>query len=763
MKSAMDSSLVELFQAEARAQTALLTEQLLALEGEEPTPARLVTLMRAAHSLKGAARIVGRQDVLRVAHAMEDWLEWAQTRAANVTGDHMDVLLRAVDVLTKASAVSDEALDAWSVAHQEEMRAVLAALESTRGGAGAPDGAGVAIEGRVRTPLRADIVQAAPRAHHPAPELPVPPSKLDESWSTTEQRLTGGTLDRLLGLTGEALVAVRTLEVHAADSVPHRRAQHELGAAIDELRDALVDTPLTPRARRALTGLQRRASQRQDLRRKRDVELDAISQRLGGVVGRLYGEVLDSRMRPFEDGTTAFPRMVRDIARELGKDARVMIVGGATLVDREVLRRLDAPLVHLLRNAIDHGIERPEDRRAAQKPDRATITLSARHAGGRLLVIVEDDGSGIHLPSLREAIVAKGLADEAAVAAMSEKEVLEFLFLPGFSLRQEVTALSGRGIGLDAVRATVHDIGGTVRVSTTPDTGTRFELQLPLTLSIVRALIVDIGGQPYAIPLARIRSVLRLKRERIESVEGRQHFSFADRQVGLLWAHQLLGMHVPATDPDEATIVIVDDHEVSYGLAVDRLLAEQEVVLRGLDPQLGKVQNVGAAALLPDGTPVLVFDVDDVVRSVANLLAGSRLDPLRRDAARAEAVRKRVLVVDDSLTVRELERKLIAGRGYEVDVAVDGMDGWNAVRTVHYDLVVTDVDMPRLDGVELIALIRKDPVLRALPVIIVSYKDRDEDRRRGLDAGADVYLTKSSFYDETMLRSVEDLIGAPTS
>ena len=744
-----EPSLTELFQEEARAQTALLSDQLLALESGGNTPERLQALMRSAHSLKGAAKIVGRELVLRVAHAMEDWFVAAQQEGTPVTKDQLDVLLCAVDFLRDGAALADDAVAGWSTTNAATIATLLGALAASRNGA-PPDLSALRAARRrwTLTPVASPATAEDSTAASSVPAvLPAPTADASHG----DQRVGAGSLDRLLALTGDALVASRMLQAHSSDSRAHRRAQYELGQAVDTLREALVGVPLDPRARRALTAMHRCAVERQDVRRQREVALDAISERLSGVVGRLHREVLDSRMRPFEEGLVAFPRMVRDLTRELGKDAQFVVEGRSTPVDRDVLRRLEVPLGHLLRNAVDHGIGTVAEQ------------VTARHGGGRLIVTVEDDGRGIDTGAVRAAIVRKRLADAAVAAAMSDKELFEFLFLPGFSMRDEVTDLSGRGVGLDAVRTAVHDIGGTIRVSTEAGRGTRFEMQLPLTLSVVRALIVEVSGQPCAIPLARIRCVVRVPAERIESVEGRQHFSLGDRQVGLLWAHQVLGIEAPAATYGSTAVVVIDDHEFSHGLAVDQLLGEQEIVLRGLDSQLGKVENIGAAAMLPDGAPVLVLDVDDVVRSIANLLDGGRLDPLRPVATGAQAARKRVLVADDSLTVRALEHKLIAARGYDVVLAVDGMDAWNALRAGHYDLLVTDVDMPRLTGVELIALVRRDPSLRSLPVMIVSYKDREEDRQLGLEAGADHYLTKASFYDETMLRAIEDLIGAPTS
>jgi two-component system, chemotaxis family, sensor histidine kinase and response regulator WspE len=290
--------------------------------------------------------------------------------------------------------------------------------------------------------------------------------------------------------------------------------------------------------------------------------------------------------------------------------------------------------------------------------------------------------------------------------------------------------------------------------------GVQFTLQLPLTLSVLRALLVEIGGEVYAFPLTRVVRALKVEKSRVASVEGREHFEMDGKQVGLVAAHQVLELDKSPIGNEEMSVVVVGER-AHHAVVVDKLLVESALVVRPLDPRLGKIPDISAAALLPDGTPALILDVDDLLRSVEKLVSGGRLAKIHGTAANAHASqRKRVLVVDDSFTVRETERKLLEGGGYEVEVATDGMDGWNAVRTGHYDLILTDVDMPRLDGVELTRLIRQDARLKGMPVVIVSYKDREDDRTRGLEAGADYYLTKASFHDETLLRAVSELIGA---
>jgi two-component system sensor histidine kinase and response regulator WspE len=286
-----------------------------------------------------------------------------------------------------------------------------------------------------------------------------------------------------------------------------------------------------------------------------------------------------------------------------------------------------------------------------------------------------------------------------------------------------------------------------------------FHLQLPLTLSIVRTLLVEISGEAYAFPLARIDRCVPALKDDLKKVEGRQYFSLDGRNVSVVDIHQVLGIPGSFGRQPELPVVIVGDRTDAYGLVVDRFLEECDLVVRPLDRRLGKVTNFSATALLMDNSPVLIFDVEDLVRSIDNLLSGKRLAHILGSKETKERTRKRILVVDDSITVRELERRMLENRGYEVEAAVDGMDGWSAVRSGHYDLIITDVDMPRMNGIDLVLNIRQHHGFQSLPVIIVSYKDREEDRLEGLKVGANYYLTKSNFQDNSFIDAVADLIG----
>lgn len=767
-------SMLDLFRQEAEAQVVVLNEGLIALERNPRDQERLEALMRAAHSLKGAARIVGLDTAVHVAHALEDCFVAAQQGQIVIQPAQTDVLLSGVDILSKISRLAETELAAWTAQHQAEMDVLLARLAAVKSAAPQPPQASA-------PPTQPSTPPSTPPAAAPQPTPPIPipsasapsapPETADKSGpaphTTAETgdrtvRVSSDNLNRLLGMAGEMLVQTHWFEPFLGGLLNLKKRQTELSrllrhlVALREAGEGLEN--LLPRLLEAQT----KAAECGQLTAEHLKEMDLFSRRTSDLTERLYREAVASRMRPFSDGVQGFPRMVRDLARQLNKQVRFEVAGQSTGVDREILERLEAPLTHLLRNALDHGLETPAQREAAGKPPEGFLKLEAWHHAGLLHLSVSDDGRGIDPERLRERIVTKGLSSAEMAARLSEAELLDFIFLPGFSTSERVTEISGRGVGMDIVHKLAQDVGGSVRIENRPGQGATFHLQLPITLSVLRALLVEIAGEPCALPLTRIDRLLTATADQIQTLEGRRYVSVDDRNIGLVDARDVLEIASPAAPSSEWSIVVVGDQSIAYGLMVDRFLGECKLVVRPLDARLGKVPNVSAASLLDDGTPVLILDVEDLIRSIHALLSGGRLRQVR-DAARApdQKPRKRILVADDSLTVREIERKLLENHGYEVEVAVDGMEAWNLVRMGAYDLVVSDIDMPRMNGFDLVSHIKREARLNAVPVVIVSYKDREEDRRRGLEAGANYYLTKSSFHDESFVKAVVDLIGEP--
>lgn len=800
-------SMFDLYKAEAEQHGRALSDGLVALESATD-PALVEPLMRAAHSIKGAARIVGFEQVVTLAHAMEDCLVRLQRAQEPIVPARVDQLLKGTDLLVQSAQVAEADVPAWNAAHAGTIAELATQLQqpaaaksesrrsaadilgssptapasvqvptpnesSSVGGsstvpsapveqasppepsakivARATEPASIAPPTKTPEPIAAASGGTASRTPEPAKGSPVAtPSAAKPAAGESSVMVRSRNLDRLMRLSGEGMVEARRLDAMQA----RLRAIRTRERALEDLFDRR-------RQRQDVSDLeleQAHAAIRGEVALL-EADLQAHLRRTEELSTTLHHEAIDCRMRPFGDACVTIPRTVRDLARSLEKDATARLEGQSVSVDRDILRKLEAPLTHLVRNALDHGIESRAERAASGKRAQATLRVAAVHQAGMLVVEVADDGRGIDLARLRTKIVERKLSTPELVARMSDRELTDFLFLPGFSTAKAVTDLSGRGVGLDVVQTTVHEVGGSVEVQTELGRGTTFRMRLPVTLSVLRAAIVSIAGEPYAMPLARMERIDRLDHHTLEHIEGRLAARVNDEVIGLVRGDELLG--IPSeTESGALAVVSLRTRQRTLGVIVDGFLGEEDVVVQPLDLRLGTVPHVSSASVRQSGELVLILDADAMAIDAAR-----RLDEgtLRGAAAGSEDARRRVhrvLVVEDSLTVREVERQMLTRAGYQVDVAVDGLDGWNALQRERYDLVLSDVDMPRMNGLELVRRIRADRRLAHLPIVMVSYKDREEDRLAGLEAGATAYLTKGAFHDRTLLDTVADLIAA---
>lgn len=742
-----ESSMVTVFREEVRSAAFVINDELA--KPTAPDSASLENCIDAAQSIRGAARLVGFEAVSELGQSLHRFfMEW-RDQSHRLSDEEQEVLSGTLLLIAELIPVQDDDLPAWMEANVHRFAQLREKLKWSPTVTVSP----------VPPPAQTSSAIVAPPLATKAEST----AKKSSSTVAAESeeavvRVTAQSLNRLMGLAGESLVQARWLDPFSTALLKLKRQQDRLAESIDSLESSLANDVRRDQATSRFLEVRQLVASCRDTLMSRMEEFQNHAARAEDLNSRLYREVIASRMRPFSDGAHAFPRLVRDMARDLNKQVRLVIDGSSTAVDRDVLEKLEAPLTHLLRNAIDHGIEFPADRLQAGKPESGTIRLEVKHRAGMLDITISDDGGGIDPEKLRKKIVDRRLTTAEMASSMSEAELLEFLFLPGFSTASAVTEYSGRGVGLDVVQTMVRQVGGLVRISSEFGKGTRFQLQLPITLSVLRAVIVNIAGEPYAFPQNRIDRLIRVDRSQIRSIEHRQFVAVDGQQVGLVLAAQLLDL--PGTVPagGELPVLLLSDSTGQYGLIVDSFQGEQDLVVRPLDSRLGKVATLSAAAILDDGSPVLIADVEDMVRSMDQFIQGNALRRCE-EQKKESGPQKRILVVDDSITVREVERQLLRTHGYDVMVAVDGRDGWNILQTENFDLVVSDVDMPRMNGLELVQSMRNDPALRHLPVIIVSYKEREEDRLRGLEVGANAYLTKSSFHDNTFLQTVVDLIG----
>ncbi len=477
------------------------------------------------------------------------------------------------------------------------------------------------------------------------------------------------------------------------------------------------------------------------------------------VIDELEEEVKRVRMLPLHTITPTFGRMVRDLAKAAGKEAVLRISGGETELDKRVLEQIKDPLIHLLRNAVDHGLEAPDKREAAGKARVGNITLAAEQLGRDVVITVADDGAGLDVEAIREAVMERTVALDRE---LGEAELIEAIFNPGVSTSAIVTDISGRGIGLDVVRRNIEALHGRISVDWSPGGGTQFTLVLPVTLSSSRGLLVRAAGERYAIPLSAIERILTVRPEQVTPFGGQSTILYRERPLTLVRLGEVLELAGNgAGKGEELVVVVLAAAERRMAFIVDELVGEQEIVIKPLGKQLASVVGLAGATVLGSGEIVLVLNTSDLMKLALQegrgpLHFNHDADPTSPQGPR----RHHVLIVDDSITTRTLEKNILEAAGYSIEVATDGQEAWNLILagSTLPDLVISDVSMPRLDGIGLTRRIREDTRTTELPVILVTSLDSPADKARGVEAGADAYITKGSFDQHTLLEVVEQLI-----
>ncbi|MCX6020811.1 MAG: response regulator, partial [Chloroflexi bacterium] len=455
--------------------------------------------------------------------------------------------------------------------------------------------------------------------------------------------------------------------------------------------------------------------------------------------------VISVRLAPVANLFSPYERMVRDLTREMGKEVRLVQEGGDTEIDRKILENLRDPLMHMLRNAMDHGIERPEERIARGKPRQGAIRLTAAQRGNMIEIELEDDGAGLDPVRLRQSAVRKGMMTEEQAAALDERAARDLIFSPGFSTSTTVTGTSGRGVGMDVVRENVERLNGHITIASTPGWGTRFTISVPLTLATTRAVLVELGTQLFAVPSSMIERTGRVKEANLVSLEGALSVALEGHPVPVVELAGVLERPHTGQPGEWRHYFVLRQGDRRVALLADRLVGEQEIVIKSLGWPLRRLRNVSGAAVLGTGQTVVILNPTGLLKSALRLLGGGVRAASGPVAQPVERRRKRLLVVDDSVTTRTLEKSILEAAGYDVVVAADGIEALSVLRSEPIDLAVSDVEMPRLDGFGLTMEIRRDEKLRRLPVVLVTSLEAREHRERGVAAGADAYIVKSGF------------------
>lgn len=741
------ASMVDLFRMEVENQLNELGDGLLELEKNSSGSAELwEAMMRAAHSVKGAARMVDIGAVVRIAHVMEDCFVAAQNQKLQLQPNDVDYLLKLSDQLKTIVAEEDEKLLAWETEHEAEIAQVEQRIRQLLGQTATAE---------ATTSVSNTESPTTPAADNGGDHSYTPPTRRNER----ALRVSPKRLNRILGLASEILVEGRRLGYQMQTLAQIKQQQNSLVAEISRLTQMLSehghDSPLMHQLRTT----HRLADDLREALSEQFTELQTYERQAQSLSDQLHFEVLASRMRPFSDVTQALPRLVRDLGKNLGKEVRITMSGLSTLVDRDVLERIDTPLKHLVQNAVDHGVETPGERQNRGKPAEGELRLQISQSAGMLFIVLSDDGSGIDLDHLRQRIINKKLASADELAPLDEMELLDFLFVPGFSTRTEVNQYSGRGVGLDIVKDTVESLGGSIHAYTAPGVGTRFQMLLPLSVSVIRVLQLQICDESFSIPLGRIHRLLSVPSAHLKWRSEQSRILVDGRWVNLFHANTLFGGGFPEQLPDDLEVIVIGQAPQLYAIVVERILGEQEVSQQRLDQLFGQLRGVSAAAQLEDGRLSLIINCDDLLQTLDQYRRERSSTDVSSLVERAWTRRRRVLIAEDSEPMRELQRQLLEARGYEVQVANDGDAAWEALNANDYDLLISDIDMPGMDGLALLQHLRDHERSREVVVLLLSRLDRSQVEDKIVGDRRTVYMNKADFDEESFIAQIGHLLG----
>lgn len=601
-----EKSMLELFKTEIENRVKELSEFLLTYHLSKENLKLLEPLMRAAHSIKGAAKVLSFGSIISLSHSMEDCFIAAQEGKIVLNDSQVELFFKALDAIAGLVEVPLEKIPLKVSEEESHLNKLAEEIRKISAGQSkmAPKKAHVDLETKLR--------------------------KLGSEIKITQEepiiRLTAKSINHLMGLAAESMVEARWLKPFC-DTLNRLKASHShIYRQLELLKKKLEDHFENEDLRHAFLTLREMLHQYHTEFSDRISDLELFISHHSNLVDRLHNEIIESRMRPFSDAIDTFPRMVWETARHLHKQVRLEIFGKSTLIDRDILEKLEVPISHLLRNAVDHGIGTPEERIAVGKSPEGVIRLEAFHKAGKLAITVSDDGKGIDLTKLKEKILSRKWATNEQVEKFSEEELLEFMFAPGFSTSEKVTEFSGRGIGLDILRNMLRELSGSVHIENRPGKGISFFLQLPLTLSVLRALIIKVGKGIFALPLARIEQALVISKNQIEKIEGREYFTYQGKNVGLISAkdvfYESTVQEQSFRDNSETPlfVVILRDNENYYGIVVDQLLGEKELVLQNIGARLGNIPYISSGSVLETGEPVLIVATEEFIQAIDQFL-----------------------------------------------------------------------------------------------------------------------------------------------
>ena len=759
------SDFIDKFKEEADERLQRLNEEYINLEADPTNEESLAVLLREAHTLKGSAKMVGLQTVSTLAHALEDLLVGIRDGVMRPGGDVSEAVFSILDaMLMLAEKGDDKDFDAVPLLDSVKEIMMRAGRSQSTPASSSSSTRRDTNENRAAEPPL-DEAKAECSSPENGSESKVNGNGKGEEGKVHQLdtiRVKSAKVDEILNLAGELVIYQNKTNGRAQNFKRLEKRVHEVLDLWRQLENALDgEREANPYLK---TQLETLASALTSLKEMSDLIATSFyedASRVDVLLHDLHEAAMDIRMLPASYIFSTLPRAVRDLARAFGKEIDLVIEGEETRLDKRVLEEINDPLIHLFRNAVDHGIETPEEREALGKPRRGTIKVEAAHEGDRIILRVSDDGRGIDPEKVKLSAIKKGIITRAEAESMTDQEAVYLIFKPGFSTAATVSDISGRGVGLDVVKLNVEtNLRGHIQVESEPGKGTTFTLTLPLTLAIIRALLVRVRSEIFAIPTTSIEETVILSDDMLFRVGDQSILRLRGKNLPLSDIGAVLGVGSTAeghvTGKPAIVVGVAGDR---HAYVVDELIGEQPIVIKPLSSLLKKVPNIAGATILGDGRLVLILNMSDLVRNskgrAAPVIESSEQPQRTPSSAPTKNERKRVLVVEDSLTTRELEASMLRAAGYDVDAARDGLEALELLARKTFDLVVTDLQMPRMDGFAFMKRLRADRRFKDIPVIVVSSLGSEEDKLKGLELGADGYFAKRHFDQEGLL----DLVG----
>ncbi|MFQ5901132.1 MAG: response regulator [Thermodesulfobacteriota bacterium] len=756
---------IAIFKAETEDHLTKLNTGIVALE-KKPDDLELVKeLNREAHTMKGSARAMGYNDIEEVAHRIEDIFDGISQGKMVFYPSTADKIFSGLDiikVIIEKIAKGEEAdTDIADVCKELEGAVKEVSLEEKKAKAEYPGKRQKADRqeekgGKTKNKKKEKKKDKA----GPAPNRKIKPSQLIEEYI----RVPVSRVNKLLNLVGELVINKMNSTQKINETKKIASASKEIHKRMFDLREKIKVRLSLDDTDEIFKQIHRNCVEIENLKDgafKLYEHISTESLHLDPVIDELQTRVKEIRMLPCATIFESFPRLVRDIAAKEKKEITLEMSGERTELDKKVLERIKSPLIHILRNCIDHGIEEPDERKSADKPGAGTISISAHHEAGKVVITVEDDGKGIDIDSIRTTAVKKGIVSEEGLEKMSEREILNLVFANGYSTSPIITDISGRGIGLDVVRRDIESAKGQVKLETEKGKGTKISLTLPLTIAIIKVLLIKSLDNLFAMPVASVEESLKIKVKDISTVEGNMAADVRGHVVPMVKLNEILGLQTASmddgrTDKEEVFVIVATSMDKRVGFIVDEIVCEEEIFIKGLGEHLGKIKNVSGATILGTGEVIVILNVQDLIE--ASHLSHPAALP-QRDIPKEKKMGKKILVVEDALTTRELEKSILEGQGYKVATAVDGLDGLDKVGRERFDLIVSDVQMPRMDGFEFCRTLKNMDEYKDIPVVIVSALGKEEDKRHGIEVGAQAYIVKTAFDQSNLIDTIARLVG----